>query len=105
MAKFLFITRIIITKTVALCIKCPSSSVEISYRILAAPLILSVTHIWVPLTPNMGEARKRNRKRKALESDKERSNDETATNDANNVIETKRGGESARSNHSFWRKY
>ena len=53
----------------------------------------------------MGEARKRNRKRKALESDKERSNDETATNDANNFVETKRGGESARSNHSFWRKY
>ena len=50
-------------------------------------------------------APKRNRKRKAPESDKGRSNDESATDDANNVVETKRGGESARSNHSFWRKY
>ena len=48
-------------------------------------------------------APKRNRKRKAPESEKVRYNNETATNDANNVVEAKRGGESARSNHSLGR--
>ena len=50
-------------------------------------------------------APKRNRKRKAPESDKVRYSDEAATNDANNVVKAKRGGESARSNHSFWSNY
>ena len=50
-------------------------------------------------------APKRNRKRKAPESDKAIPNDETATNDANYVVEPKRSGASARSNHSFWRIY
>ena len=54
---------------------------------------VGATELPLPTAP------KRNRKRKAPESDKVRYNNETATNDANKIVEAKRGGESARSNH------
>ena len=60
---------------------------------------VEATALTLPTAP------KRNQKRKVPGSEKVRSNDETATNDANNVVKAKRGSESARSIHSFWRKY